>query len=361
MRTSLGAKAHFHLRYHGTPEGVPLQGGSCSETGARLPIGRVQFLCTSALLLAIFIAFSALAATPQRGVLMREGIIYISPDASSTKISNIGRGREVAVIERAPGWANVVGTVDVVQGAEYDAEAEDRNVTGWIVDKGIIMPTTPDGDKILFGEAVDSESEAMKRGGRRGAAQDAMRLYARMAEYFPQSPLAAEALYRAADIRWQIDAADVATRPSAKLQDPALRVKIDEDGMKKVIKKYPGTKWADLAAYHFIANKLCGDWQAEAKCPEKEADYYLKYVADHGHSPKAPEALYEAAWRYSALITIYKTDNDEKKAADSAARALDVAKKLIAQYPDETDWADRTQRLIYMVQNNMPTWGNARE
>jgi outer membrane protein assembly factor BamD (BamD/ComL family) len=308
----------------------------------------------------LLVALPSYAAT-ERGVMIRQGVIYISPDASSAKISDIGRGREVAIVEHGHGWLNVVGTVDVVQGAEYDAENEDRNVTGWIVDKGVITPATPEGDKIIFGEAVDSESEAMKRGGRKGAAQDAMRLYARLAEYFPQSPLAAESAYRAADIRWQIDAADIASRPSAKLQDPSLRAAIDESYMKQVIKKYPGTKWADLATYHFIANKLCGDWQAEAKCPEKEAELYLKYANDHAQSPKAPEALYNAAWRYSALIEIYKSDNQEKKMAESTNRALDTAKKLLAQYPDNTDWANRAQRLIYMVQNKIPTWGNIRE
>jgi outer membrane protein assembly factor BamD (BamD/ComL family) len=314
----------------------------------------------SGFLFLLLVTLPAVAAT-ERGIMVREGTIYISPDASSSKLSDIGRGREVAIVEHGHGWLNVVGTVDVVQGAEYDAEAEDRNVTGWIVDKGVITPTTPDGDKIVFGEAVDSESEAMKRGGRRGAAQDAMRLYERLAEYFPQSPLAAQSAYRAADIRWQIEAADVATRPSAKMQDPLLRAQIDESRMKQVIKKYPGTKWADLAAYHFISNKLCGDWQAEAKCPEKEAELYMKYAADHQQSPKAPEALYNAAWRYSALIQIYKSDNQEKRAADSAARSVDVAKKVIAQYPSDTDWTTRAQRLIYMVQNNVATWGNTRE
>ena len=304
----------------------------------------------------LFISLSASAAT-ERGVMQRAGIIYISPDRSSAKISDIGRGREVAILEHGKGWLNVVGTVDVIQGAEFDAEAQDRNVTGWIVDKGVITTTTPDGDKILFGEAVDSESEAMKRGGRRGAAQDAMRLYARLAEYFPQSPLVAEALYRAADIRWQIEAADIATRPSAKLQDPALRAKIDEEHMKQVIKKYPGTKWADLAAYHFIANKLCGEWQAEAKCPEKEAEIYMKYAADHAKSPKAPEALYNAAWRQAALIAIYKTGNQQKKADDAAARSVSLSKRLTSQYPDANDWSNRAETLIYMVQTGIPSFG----
>jgi len=303
----------------------------------------------------VLIALPALAV--ERGVMITPGVIYVSPSADSAKLSDIGRGREVAVMEHSPGWVNVVGTVDVNIDAA-DETAGDRNVTGWIVDKGVITTSTPDGDKIVFGEAFDSEMEASRRGGRHGAAQDALRLYARIPEYFPQSPLAAEAAYRAADIRWQIEAEDAATRPSSRERDPALRYQIDEDYMRKVMKKFPHTKWADLAAYHLIENKICGDWEAAAKCPEMEAGIYIKYADEHPQSPKAPEALYKAAWRYSALIQIYTAGNDSKKADESAVRALSVAKRLTSQFPDDTDWSDRGVRLIYMVQNKMPTWGN---
>ena len=306
--------------------------------------------------LAFLFALPMLAT--ERGLMLREGIIYVSPDTSSSKLSNIGRGREVAILERTPGWVHVVGTVDVTTTIELgEEERNDRNVTGWVVDKGVISTTTKDGDRILFGEAFDCELEASKRGGRRGAAQDAMRLYAGIAEYFPASPLAAEAAYRAADIRWQVEAADARSRPSAKEREPILHHQIDEQYMKKVIKKYPGTKWADLAAYHLIENKLCGDWEAQPKCPEMEAQLYLKYTEDHPQSPKTPEALYRAAWRYTALIVIYKTENQQKKAEDSAARALNVARKVVSQFPNDADWSSRAQRLIYMVENNMPTWG----
>ena len=298
----------------------------------------------------------ACMAALERGIIIREGIIYVAPDPSSAKLSNIGRGREVAIIERSPGWANVVGTVDT----DPDQETE-RNVTGWVVDKGLITAATPNGDKIIFGEAVDSEAEASRRAGRKGAAQDAMRLYARLAEYFPTSPLAAEALYRSADIRWQIEAIDAATRPSSKERDPSMKYQIDETYMKKVTKKYPGTKWADLAAYRLLDNKTCGDWAAEAKCPELEATLYLKYADEHPQSPKTPEALYKAAWRYSALIVIYKSNNDGKKSAESVARATSVAKRILSQFPDNNDWSTRAERLLYMVQNNMPTYGNAVE
>ena len=321
-----------------------------------------KYLLYSCSLLSLIFCLSLSAPAIERGIMLREGVIYISPDISSSKLSNIGRGREVTVIEHTPGWAHVVGTVDVSYTIELgDEERNDRNVTGWVLDKGVITTNTVDGDKILFGEAVDSEMEASRRGGRRGAAQDAMRLYAGLAEYLPTSTLAPQAAYRAADIRWQIEAEDLATRPSAKMRDPLLRPAIDDERMKRVMKKYPGTKWADLAAYHLIDNKLCGDWQAEAKCPEMEAELYMKYAENHPQSPKAPEALYKAAWRYSALIVIYQTANQQKKADDSAGRVLAVGKKLISQYPADADWASRAERLIYMVQNNMPTFGNTVE
>jgi len=311
------------------------------------------------------LCFVFLACLPalavERGVMLREGVIYVDPSSDSAKLSNIGRGREVAVIQRAKGWANVMGTVDVGYEAEDPDTQVEHNVTGWIQDKGIILAATPDGDKILYGEAFDSESEASKRGGRRGAAQDAMRLYYRIPELFPQSPLAAEAAYRAADIRWQIEAADAATRPSSKMRDPQMRYQIDEEAMRQVMKKYPHTKWADLAAYHLIDNKVCGDWEAEAKCPEMEAALYVKYVDEHPQSPKAPEAMYKAAWRYSALVTIYQTNNNQKKADESSDRALVLAKKLIAQYPNDVDWSSRAERLVYMVTNKLPTWGNTVE
>ncbi len=294
-------------------------------------------------------------AAVKRGIMITPGTIYVSPSADSAKLSDIGRGREVAVTERTPNWLNVVGTVEVSPDPENES---DRNVTGWIANKGVITTSTPDGDKIIYGEAFDCEMEASKRGGRRGAAQDAMRLYARIPEYFPQSSLAAEAAYRAADIRWQIEAADVSTRSSARSSDPKMRAQIEEDGMKEVIKKYPHTKWADLAAYHLIENKICGDWEAQGKCPELEAALYAKYADEHPQSPKAPEALYRAAWRYSALIEIYNSDNQQKKAGEATERSLNTAKKLVAQYPNDTDWSSRALRLIYMVQNKIPTWGN---
>jgi len=275
--------------------------------------------------------------------MVREGYIYLSPDETSVRMANLARGQEVAILERSREWLHITQV--------------DGSVTGWIIDKGLVRTSTPEGDKIVFGTAADSEAEATRRYGRKGADKDAMRLYRRMAEYFPQSPLAGEALYRAADIRWQLDAYDVNTRPSARERNPLLRAQIEEDWMREVIKKFPGTKWADLAAYHLIENKVCGDWAGDTKCPEKETELYEKYVREHPQSPKAAEALYQAAWRQAALIQMYKDDGNAGRSSGARNKAIGLARQTASQYP-QTDWGARAQTLVYMIEQDIPTYGN---
>jgi hypothetical protein len=298
--------------------------------------------------LAMLFMAPAAVAQAEHGIMVRKAVIYLAPDATSEKLGEIERGREVAVLEKASSqWLRVLASL-----------TRQRDITGWMLDKGVVRKTTPNGDQIVFGEAVDSEAEASRRGGRKGAAEDAFRLYFRVSEYFPNSAMAGEAMYRAADIRWQLDKEDVRRLPSAKQRDPALRAQIDEEAMRMVAKKYPHTKWADLAAYNLIDNKLCGDWEARAKCPEKEADIYEKYAADHPQSPKAPEALYEAARRQAALVELYKMENQTGKSAEAKNRATALAQRIISQF-GQSDWALRARRLGYMLEQNIPTYGNA--
>jgi hypothetical protein len=281
-----------------------------------------------------------------RAATIRVAPIYLSPDTSSAKLADVDRGRELVFLETSGNWVKVEANL-----------TEERIVTGWMEMKGLIQSKTPDGDKILFGEAVDSEDQASQRNGRRYAAQDAMRLYGEVAEIFPQSPLAAEGMYRSADIRWQIEKVDVMSLPSAKEQDAYLRKGMNEDYFKKVMKKFPGTKWAFLSAYHLIDNKLCGDWQAQSKCPQKEADIYENYAKQYPQSPAAAEALYHAAYRWSALIEIYKNEDQAKKSDEARGHALADAQKAIVQ-AGTSDWGSRAQRLLYMVQQGIPTYGN---
>ncbi len=297
----------------------------------------------------VLLAAAVCIAEPQRGAMMRVASIYIAPDESSAKLGDIDRGREVVVLATSRDWLQVEANV-----------TEERTLTGWIMAKGVVQASTPNGDRILFGEAVDSEDQASRRNGRRGAAQDALHLYYRVYDLFPKSPIAGEALYRAADIKWQIEKADVMSRPSAREKEAYLREGMNEDMMREVIKKFPGTKWADLAAFHLIENKLCGDWQGTSKCPEKEAELYEKYANEHPQSPAEAEALYDAAWRFSALIEIYKTEDQAKKSDQSRNKAIATAQKVTTQFP-QSDWGARAERLLYLIQQGVPTYGNTQE
>ena len=313
-------------------------------------------------LIAMVVMGNSLLLAADRGTLVREAIIYISPDATSNKLGQVERGRELILLDKSRNWLHVEALLGFAQTPDaafvLEDEDEGKTISGWILDTGIVWASTPNGDRILFGAAVDSEDEASRRHGRRGAAQDALRLYRRVYDIFPTAPLAGEALYRAADIRWQIDKSDMQSRPSAREKESYLRQGIDEESMKKVMKKFPDTKWAQLAAFHLLDNKMCGDWQGSSKCPDKEAEIYEKYVKEHPDSPAAPEALYNAASRRAALIEIYKTEEQAKKSDQAKNLAIALAEQLVSKYP-QSDWSSRGQTLLFLVQGGVPTYGNA--
>jgi hypothetical protein len=308
-----------------------------------------RWWCFGLLLALVLTSVATLAADVERGVLVREAAVYLSPDARSQRLgAPLERGNELAILEKSSGgWIHI--------------EPMTKSVTGWILDKGLVRASTANGDQILYGAAVNAEGEASRRRGARGelAAKEAYHLYRLTTEYFPNSPLAGEAFYRSADVRWQLERQEIMSRPSAKQADPYMRGQIDEEAMRQVLKKYPRTKWADLAAYNLIDNKLCGNWQGEVKCPEKEAGIYEKYAEEHPQSPVAAEALYNAATRRAALIDMFKAQNEEKRSAEAKARTLVLTQRVTSQYPQQGDWASRARALEFLVGQDIPTYGNA--
>ena len=334
------------------------EGGGVPHQTSVFPFRELTIFSLTLLVLAL----SAPRASAQalRGTLVHEETIRVSPSTESAKLGEAGRGHELIIIDSSRDWTHVEAVLrEPAKDADEDDEAaQGKTITGWVLTKALVSMNTPNGDKTIFGEAVSSEDEASRRRGRRDAAQEAMRLYYRVYDLFPNSPLAAEALYRAGDIRWQMERSDIMTRPSARERDAYMRGQMDEEWMKQVIKKFPGTKWADLAAFRLIENKLCGDWQSASKCPEKEAEVYEKYAKERDQSPAAPQALYEAAWRQSALIEIYRTEANQKKSEAAKARALDLAQRIVSQY-GQSQWALRATTLIFYIQQGIVTYGNS--
>ncbi|MGF7180990.1 hypothetical protein [Tunturiibacter psychrotolerans] len=299
---------------------------------------------------------------------LHDANVYVASDADAQKISLVTPGHEIQVVERSGPWVKVFANTDINDAANEDDSnkpmfGEDANVmpaSGWIRDKGIVGPATAGGDVILFGSAANFEDEAERPHAPKGAAGSAHLLYKRVAEYFPNSALAGEAAWRAADIRWQLDKLDVSTLPSAKEQEAYLRPQIYEGELKKVIKTYPGSEFAARAAFDLLDNKLCGDWQGLPKCPEMETGLYVKYAQQFADGPKAAEALYNAVYRQGVVVTMYLVQEDRKRSDEAAKRMQALAMDLKGRYP-KSEFAARGESLAFRVSQGIPIYGSDRD
>jgi hypothetical protein len=298
-----------------------------------------------------------------RAVVLRVTWLYVAADLNSQKMDRVQIGREMVIAEHNGPWMRVYANTDI----QLEHESPDTPligspdsipppVSGWIEAKGVVIETTPNGEQILMGEAANEESLANDPRGPANAAKSARLLYRRIVEMFPNSPLAPEAAWRAADIQWQIQKADSASRPSAKERDAYLREQMDEDEMKKVIKFYPHTRQADMAAFELIDNKLCGDWQGQEKCPEKESDLYEKYASEHPDGPRTAEALYAATYRQAVLVNMFSADGNDKNANTAKGRAHELAGWLKDKF-SQTDYAGRAAALVFRIDQGVPVYG----
>ena len=302
-----------------------------------------------------------------RAVVLRVTWLYVSSDKDSQKIDKVQIGRELVIAERSGPWVRVYANTDLEQMREQKDEPwiagpDDTPppVSGWIEAKGVVSEETPGGDQILMGEAANQELLAQDPRGPINAAQSARLLYRRLLEMFPKSTLVPEASWRTADIQWQLEKADAASRPSAHERDPDMRQPIDEEALRKVIKMYPHTRQADLAAFELIDNKLCGAWDGSPKCPEKESEAYEKYAAEHADGPRTAKALYLACYRQAVLADIYAADGQKSKSKAAHAHAAALAAQLKARFPT-TDDSFRAGTLVYKLDEGIPVYGIDRE
>lgn len=300
-----------------------------------------------------------------RATVLRVTWLYISPDMSAQKVDRVQIGREMVMAEKSGPWMRVYANTDIEEEHSSDTPIFGSSdtpppISGWIEAKGVVADTTPNGDLILMGAAANEEAAASDPKGPVNAARSAHLLYRRVAEMFPNSPLAGEAAWRAADILWQLQKADLSSLPSAKERDPYMREQMDEDNLKKVVKYFPHTRWADLADFDLIDNKLCGDWQGATKCPERESETYEKYAEEHPDSPRAAKALYEAVYRQAVLADMYAADGSDKKQDEAHNHARDLATRLKDKYA-QSDYAWRAAALVYKLDQGVPVYGIERE
>jgi TolA-binding protein len=289
-----------------------------------------------------------------RATVLHVANLYVQADSANPPIATVTPGHELAIMGRNGAWVNVFANTDEHENQDPDQEPEFKDPTqsnhqfsGWIHDQGVVGPMTPNGDSILYGAAAELEGQAEQPHAPKDAAEEAHLLYKRVVDYFPDSPLAPEAAFRES------------TLPSAHEQQAYLRPQIYEGDLRKVMKMYPNSPFAALAAYDLIDNKLCGDWQGLPKCPEQETQLYLKYADHYPDGPKSAEALYQAAYRQGVLVTMYLVDDDKKNSDKAAQNCQAIADQLNQKYP-KSDYAARAESIAYRVKQGIPIYGTDR-
>jgi hypothetical protein len=297
-----------------------------------------------------------------RATPLRVTWLYITPDLTSQKVDRVQIGREMVVAEHSGPWLRVYANTDTEEPRQKDVPLIGSDpvttppISGWMEAKGVVIETTPNGDQVLMGEAANQESLASDPRGPVNAAESARLLYRRLVEMFSNSPLVAEAAWRAADIQWQLQKTEAGSRPSARERDPGLRDQMDEDELKKVIKYYPHTRPAELAAFTLIDNKLCGDWQGSTKCPESESEAYEKYATEYPDGPRTADALYQVVYRQAVLTDMFAADGNDNKSNAAHSHARDVAARLKEKFP-QSDFTARAASLVFKLDEGVPVYG----
>src|ERR1700740_2848177 len=94
------------------------------------------------------VAVGAYAGEGERATLIREDSLYASAGANAQKLSQVGRGSGLTILERSN--ADGQSWVKISMAANQEAEVS-REVTGWLPAKAVVPGATANGDQIIFG------------------------------------------------------------------------------------------------------------------------------------------------------------------------------------------------------------------
>src|ERR1700744_4051275 len=121
-----------------------------------------------------------------RATVLHVANLYVQADSANPPIATVEPGHELAIMGRNGAWVNVFANTDEHEDQDPDNEPEfkDPNVSnhqfsGWMHDQGVVGPTTPNGDSILYGAAAELEAQAEQPHSPKDAAEEAHLLYKR--------------------------------------------------------------------------------------------------------------------------------------------------------------------------------------
>src|SRR6202521_6475941 len=109
-------------------------------------------------LTALIVLGDSLLLAADRGTLVREAIIYLSPDTNSSKLGQAERGRELILLDKSRNWLHVEALLGSALAPDpafvLEDEDEGKTISGWGLDRGAGGAAVSNGDRTLFGAAV---------------------------------------------------------------------------------------------------------------------------------------------------------------------------------------------------------------
>jgi len=288
-----------------------------------------------ALLLALGACGQDAQAALQKAIVLAPATLYLSPDKTSAKVGQVRPGMGIGIQSTSGNF------VQIFAGA-----------SGWIENHGYVTLDNPQAPELIFGAAVGYENQAETLSGQDEAARDAARLYLSIYSDFPASTRAAEALYRGAEIPWEVKLSEMPRR-----RTPEERQFPDDAMLRRVESKFPGTPWAARAAYQLIIEHFtCGDWTEKPQCVEKEIGQYKDYLGKYPSGPYSAEAAYDALYRAGIAWTLYSRPGAHQNPgkADQYKRQVAQEADAIARNYPGTDWAAQAALLAFKVGRGTP-------
>jgi hypothetical protein len=226
-----------------------------------------------------------------------------------------------------------------------------EHASGWMVNQGLLALNNPQGAEILFGAARGRERRAENYALQGQAARNAALLFYRVWDDFRASPLAAEALYRAGAIAWQLERSDYSS-PKGQY-NYMLKGRL----LRKVKGNYSHTPWAARAAYLLLERKLtCSHWSRHPNCIIKEGHVYRDFYQNHKTAAEAAAAAYQVAWHYAVAVTAYSRPGRRQKLGQ-ANHDRRQAEKWIARIERRfpaTGWAAQAAYLNFRLSQQLP-------
>ena len=94
-------------------------------------------------LIALIVLCNSLLMAADRGTIIREAVIYLSPDTNSNKLGQVERGRELILLDKSPKWLHVEALLGSSHPADpafvFDDEEEGKTIfSGWVLDTGVV-------------------------------------------------------------------------------------------------------------------------------------------------------------------------------------------------------------------------------